>query len=210
MDYWKIQEYLETLVPARHPELVRMEEEARLHDFPIIGPACGQFCYLTARLMDARRIFELGSGYGYSTAWFAKAVKENGGGEVHHVVWDDDLSRRAFAHLQALDLEHLVRFHVGEAVAALDGAEGPFDLIFMDIDKQGYPAALPVIQRQLRPGGVLMVDNLLWDGRAHDLDNEEAETVAIRRFTQQIATDPAWSISISPLRDGVMVARYNG
>lgn len=70
-----------------------MEAYAREAHFPIIGPTAGQFCYLMARAIGARRIFEMGSGFGYSTAWFARAVKENGGGTVFHVVWDEALTR---------------------------------------------------------------------------------------------------------------------
>src|SRR4051812_28228283 len=94
--------YLDSLVPPRHAELIAMEAYAQQHNFPIVGPACGHFCYQLARMTNARRIFELGSGYGYSTAFFAKAVQENGGGVVHHVVWDEDLSRRARGHLARL------------------------------------------------------------------------------------------------------------
>ena len=66
--------YLDHLVPERPPEMQAMEQIAAETGFPIIGPACGQFCYQVARLMSARSVFELGSGYGYSTAWFARAV----------------------------------------------------------------------------------------------------------------------------------------
>src|SRR6476659_2919255 len=120
--------YLDDLVPARHAELARMEAYAKEHDFPIIGPASGQCCYVLARLTRARRIFELGSGYGYSTAWFARAVVENGGGEVHHVVWDQDLSDRARRHLAALGLDGVVHYHVSEAVETLRGASGQWDV----------------------------------------------------------------------------------
>jgi len=92
--------YLDTLVPPRAPEFHVMEEEAARTSFPIIGPAVGHFCYLMARLLHATTVFELGSGFGYSTAWFARAVLENGGGVVHHVVWDDELSARARKHLE--------------------------------------------------------------------------------------------------------------
>ena len=61
----------------------------------IVGPAAGQYCYMIARMLGAKRVFELGSGYGYSTLWFAKAVRDNGGGEVYHTVWDEGLSTRA-------------------------------------------------------------------------------------------------------------------
>ena len=73
-----VSEHLERLVPKRPAELARMERHARKTRFPIIGPAVGQLCYLLARTIGARHVFELGSGFGYSTAWFARAVKENG------------------------------------------------------------------------------------------------------------------------------------
>lgn len=163
-----LRSYLDSLVPKRPRELQIMEEYAREHGFPIVGPASGQFCYLQARLIGAKRVFELGSGYGYSTAWFCRAVRENGGGEVHHVVWDKDLSNRARRHLDSLGYGDIVRFTVGEAVTALSHAEGSFDLIFNDIEKEAYPASLPVIAEKLRSGGLLIVDNLLWSGRVFD------------------------------------------
>ena len=184
-----------------------MEAEAARMDFPIVGPALGHFCYLMTRLVGAKTVFELGSGFGYSTAWFARGVQENGGGTVHHVVRDAKLSARARKHLTALGLDHLVEFHVGEAVAALRDATGPFDLIFNDIDKAGYPASLPVIARQLRRGGLLLVDNLLWHGRVLDSTDQTADTTGVRELTRLVTTDPAWIASIVPVRDGVLVAQ---
>lgn len=205
----EVASYLEALVPPRDPELQAMEESARESGFPIIGPAVGQLCYLLARLSGARRIFELGSGFGYSTAWFARAVRENGGGVVHHVVWDEALSRRARAHLAALGLADLVEFHVAEAVEELRRTEGPFDLIFNDIDKAGYPDSLAVIEEKLRPGGVLIVDNMLWSGRIFDPEDDSPATVGVRRLTESIMNDPGWTSSIIPIRDGVLVAYRN-
>src|SRR6187549_1820573 len=124
MDFSLVSPYLDRLVPPRHPELVAMEAEARRTDFPIIGPAAGQLCYLLTRLTGARSVFEMGSGFGYSTAWFARAVDENGGGVVHHVVWDKHLSAQARTHLTALGLVDLVEFHVGEAIGELRNMTG--------------------------------------------------------------------------------------
>ena len=202
-----ITEYLDRLVPPRPDELQAMEAEAARTDFPIIGPAAGQFCYLTARMIGARSVFELGSGFGYSTAWFARAVSENGGGVVHHTVWDAALSRRAWRHLTALGLADLVRFHESEAVGALSAESGPFDLVFCDIDKAGYPAALPVIKARLRSGGILITDNLLWSGRVLDASDRSADTEGIRTFTRLVMEDPDWTASIVPIRDGLLVAR---
>ncbi len=202
----QLESYLDSLVPARPPELQAMEQVAHQTNFPIVGPASGEYCYLIARMIGARRVFELGSGYGYSTAWFARAVTENGGGTVYHVVWSEDLSQRARRHLAKLGFNGTVQFHVSEAVQALRETDGPFDLIFNDIDKQGYPDSLPVIYEKLRPGGVLIVDNLLWHGRVMEPDNHQPDTEAIREFTRLITTSPDWITSLVPIRDGLMVA----
>jgi caffeoyl-CoA O-methyltransferase len=202
--------YLDGLVPSRPPELMRMEAEAERTKFPIIGPAAGYFCYMITRLMGARSVFELGSGFGYSTAWFARAVRENGGGTVYHTVWDENLSRRAREHLTTLGLSDLVTFRVGEAVAALREAKGPFDLVFNDIDKDGYVASLPVIKSRLRSGGVLIVDNMLWSGRVFDESDTSSSTAGIREFTKLVTSDPDWVASIVPIRDGLLVAQLRG
>ncbi len=204
----RIAPFLDGLVPPRPPELQAMEEEARETGFPIIGPAVGHLCYQLTRLIGAREVFELGSGFGYSTAWFARAVRENGGGVVHHVVWDDTLSARARAHMRALAHDDLVRYHVGEAVEALERHEGMVDLVFNDIDKQGYPASLAVIERKLRPGGLLIVDNVLWSGRIFDEQDHSAATEGVRELTRRVVADPRWTASVVPLRDGVLVATW--
>ena len=209
IDYDKTQEYLETLVPAREPEIQKMEAHAKENGFPIIGPVCGYYCYQLARMIGAKSVFELGSGYGYSTAWFAKAVKENGGGVVHHTVWDDDLSKQAAGHLSALRSDDVVVFHNAEAVETLRNTDGPFDIIFNDIDKEGYPDSLPIIKEKLRSGGILIIDNMLWSGRIWDDQDSSASTQAIRRFIHDITTDPDWVVSLAPLRDGMIVAYKN-
>lgn len=206
IDYDQTQEYIASLVPPREPELQKMEEYAERHGFPIIGPVCGYYCYQLARMIRARSVFELGSGYGYSTAWFAKAVKENGGGVVYHTVWEEELSKRAAGHLSRLGSADVVQFQVGEAVESLRQTEGQFDIIFNDIDKEAYPDSLPVVKEKLRPGGLLIIDNMLWHGQTLDPYDHDDATEAIRRFTRDITTDPAWIVSLVPMRDGMIVA----
>jgi caffeoyl-CoA O-methyltransferase len=183
-----------------------MEKRAAETNFPIIGPAAGYLCYQAARLMVARTVFELGSGFGYSTAWFARAVMENGGGVVHHVVWDEKLSQEARGHLGQLGFQDIVQYHVAEAVDTLGQIPGPFDLIFNDIEKQDYPASLPVIKQKLRRGGLLIIDNVLWSGRIFDPGDRSAATEGVREFTRRITRDPDWIVSLSPIRDGLILA----
>ena len=206
ISYDKVQDYLTSLVPPREPELQAMEEYAAKNDFPIIGPSCGYYCYQLARMIGARSVFELGSGYGYSTAWFAKAVRENGGGVIHHTVWDDKLSKMAQEHLSRLGYGDLVQYHNAEAVETLRKTQGPFDIIFNDIDKHGYPDSLPVTKEKLRSGGILIIDNMIWHGQILDPNDHEKNTEAIRQFTHAITTDPDWIVSLTPTRDGMIVA----
>ena len=92
------------------------------------------------------------------------------------------------------------------AQTALRQTEGPFDIIFNDIDKEAYPDSLPVVKEKLRPGGLLIIDNMLWHGQTLDPHDHEESTEAIRRFTRAITTDPAWIVSLVPMRDGMIVA----
>ena len=198
------------------PLLTEMEARAEAEGFPIIGPLVGPWLYTLTRLVGGRRVFELGSGFGYSTWYFCKAVVDGGGGEVVHTVWDAQLSADAHDNLTRAGFGDTVGFIEGEAVAALRAAEPGWDVIFMDIDKEGYPGALPVIEDKLRPGGLLLVDNVLWSGTvlprrtAHDPEDTRPSTQAIRELTRLLRESPRWELLILPLRDGVAVARFRG
>ncbi len=198
--------YLEQLAYHGDPVLADMEERARQDGFPIVGPVAGRICYQIARMIGARRVFELGSGYGYSTLWFARAVAENGGGEVHHTVWDEALSGAARAYVRRAGLEHIVRFHVGEAVEVLRDAPGEFDLVFNDIVKDQYPASIPVIRDKLRVGGVLIVDNMLWSGRIFNIADTGPSTEGVREATRLLFTDRDFVATLLPVHDGLVVA----
>jgi caffeoyl-CoA O-methyltransferase len=202
----QVQEYLHNFIPPRNKTMEEMEKYAGEIKFPIIGPVAGYFCYLIARMIKAKRICELGSGFGYSTAWFARAVKENGGGKVYHIVWDEELSQKARNYLNEMGYGKMIHYIVSEAVSALKTINGPFDLIFNDIDKEGYPDSLVTIKENLSPGGVLITDNILWHGRIFDPDDLNPATKGIKEFTDKICDDPDFITSIVPIRDGLIVA----
>ena len=208
MYHSKLIGYLESLVPPRGPVMMEMEAYAREVRFPIIGAAAGYFLYQVARMTGAKQIFELGSGYGYSTAWFARAVRENGGGVVHHVVWDEDLSQKARGYLGRMGYDDIVQYHVGEAVETLRNTAGAFDLMFNDIDKHGYPASIPVIKEKLRPGGALLIDNMLWHGAVFEESDQSPDTAGVREVTRLLTTDTDFVASLMPVRDGVILATY--
>lgn len=201
-----LDEYLASLVPPRPAPLARMEEEAELRRIPIVGPAVGKLLAQLARLAGARRVFELGSAIGYSTAWFAQAVGD--GGEVFWTDSSEANGVEARAGLEALGLSARVRFLVGDALASLERTEGPFDVVFVDHDKEGYPAAFRAAVPRLRAGGLLLADNVLWGGRLRlPAVEDDPATRAIRDFTRLAVESPDLETTVLPIRDGLLVAR---
>jgi caffeoyl-CoA O-methyltransferase len=185
------------------PVLLEMESLARERDFPIIGRLCGQVLELLARLSGARRIFEMGSGFGYSAYWFARAAGPEA--EIHLSDTDADNERAALNFLRRSGLDAPVHYHVADAFDALDQTDGDFDIVYCDVDKLGYPRAWSMGRERVRVGGLYISDNMLWSGRVAEPD-PEATTAAIDETNRAIAADPDWRSTIIPLRDGVLVA----
>ena len=198
----KIERYLGGLYGARHEVLGKMEAEANERNFPIVGPLVGKLLYQLARMTGARRVFEMGSGYGYSAFWWALAVE---GGEIHCTEGSDSNRERGEAYLKEAGLLHRVRYHVGDALKIIDSIEGNFDIVFIDIDKQKYPAALEKAAGRVRDGGLLVADNVLWSGKVTEKKGD-ASTEAIKEFNRRLFSRSDFAASIVPVRDGVAVA----
>jgi predicted O-methyltransferase YrrM len=200
----QIEEYMATL-QSRHnePVLLEMEREGRERDFPIVGRNVGATLEVLARSIGARRVMELGSGFGYSAYWFARAVGDDG--EVHCTDGDPENARKAEGYLQRAGVWDRVAYHVGDAVEQMATVEGEFDIVYDDIDKHGYPAAWLAARERIRVGGLYLCDNVLWSGRilAPDADRN---TAAILEHNRQIAGDEQFLSTIVPTRDGVFVA----
>lgn len=185
------------------PVLLEMEAEAAERNFPIVGRNVGVTLEVLARAVDARRVIELGSGFGYSGYWHARAVGP--GGELHLTDGDPENERKAQDYLGRADLWDRVTYHVGDAVTSLNALEGAFDVVYDDIDKDGYPDAWRAARERVRVGGLYVCDNVLWSGRVLDEEPEE-RTQAILEHNALIAEDERYVSTIVPTRDGVMVA----
>jgi len=194
--------YLEDLARrGEDPLLAEMHAYARERKFPFVGPEVGRFLYQLVRLTGARRVFEMGSGFGYSALWFARALPEDG--EI--VLSDGDPENMAAAR------DFLVRdgqaekahFLTGHAQDLLQTTPGLFDIVFCDIDKEQYPEVYELVRTRLRLGGALVVDNLIWSGRVADPENEQPSTLGVRAFTDRMWDSPEFFSSLLPVRDGV-------
>ncbi len=197
--------YIRDLIPARDPVIAEMEAYAAENDVPIVGPAVGTLLEILARSIGAERVFELGSAIGYSTAFFARAVGR--GGQVFYTDGSAENAERARGYLERMDMAERVVIRVGDAVTSLEATTGYFDVVFLDIDKDGYPAALQAAAPRVRRGGYLIADNVLWSGRVVDPAVRDAATGGIRRFNQRLFSLQEFRSVIVPLRDGVAIAR---
>jgi len=146
----------------------------------------------------------IGTAIGYSTTWIARGLAA--GGELLTVERDPDTAKLAAENLRRTGVADRVRILVGDARKIVKDLEGPFDLVFNDIDKEGYPVVLPRCADLLRVGGVLVTDNVLWSGSVADRRSRDASTAAIRTYNDRLAADARFLSVIVPLRDGVSVA----
>jgi predicted O-methyltransferase YrrM len=196
--------FLLSLAPERDPVLLEMEEHGRARRFPLVGPAVGALLEVLARSVGARRVLELGSGFGYSAAWFLRGMPRDG--TVVLTDFEEENARRGSAWLDRMGFRGRFRYEVGDALEALRGAEGPLDVVFCDMDKESYPEAVePAIER-LRPGGLLVADNALWDGTVADPACREPSTLGVREYLRRVTTDARLRTAVVPLRDGVAVS----
>ena len=179
----QVETYIDKLLPARDLVLRKMERYATKHKVPIVGPACAQVLHQLALMVRARRVFEMGSAIGYSTLWLARAVGPKG--KVFYTDSDPAKAERARAYLREAGMERRVKFLVGEALESLKATPGQFDLIFNDVSKTQYPAAFMLALPRVRPGGLLITDNVLWYGKsARPAAADDAETRAIQKFNR--------------------------
>jgi caffeoyl-CoA O-methyltransferase len=197
--------YIRELIPPRDPVIAEMEAYAAEHDVPIVGPAVATLLEVLARSIGAERVFELGSAIGYSTAFFARAVGR--GGQVFYTDGSEENARRAKTYLEKMGLADRVTIKVGDAVTSLEATTGYYDVIFIDVDKDGYPAALQAAAPRVRKGGYLLADNVLWSGRVVDRSQSDANTEGIRTFNKRLFSLEEFRSVIVPLRDGVAIAR---
>jgi caffeoyl-CoA O-methyltransferase len=206
----RIEEYMAArLARFDEPVVLEMEHEARERGFPIVGRNVGVTLEVLARTVGARKVVELGSGYGYSAYWFSRAVGPDG--EIHCTDGDPDNERKALDYLGRAGLAGPIRYHVGDAIEQLAALEPPFDIVYNDVDKEGYPDAWRAARELVRPGGLYICDNVLWYGRvtgAEPLENDwqRQTTDAVLEHNALVADDGRFVSTVVPTRDGVLVA----
>jgi predicted O-methyltransferase YrrM len=199
-----VEKYMDGLLPARDPVLQEMEEQAQRRDIPIVGPAVGRLLYQYARILGAKKIFELGSAIGYSTIWWARAVGD--AGKVYYSDGDKKNAAEARGYFEKAGLAERIQVEVGDALELLSEQKQEFDIIFNDVDKEDYPRVLHLVSSRLRKGGLFITDNALWYGRVTESSPEKESTRAVLEFNRRLYAMREFFTAIVPLRDGLAVA----
>ena len=201
--------YLSGLRRDPHAQLAIIDREGRAEGLPIVFPDTGALLHTLASACGARRILEIGTAIGYSTVWMATALPDDG--TVITMEYDPGRAARARDHFAAAGLADKISVIVGDATRFLHKVGGPFDLIFQDSDKKLYEPMLDRLIELLRPGGLLVADNVLWNGEVipgyvRDRKYSEEDTAAIVTFSKRVATDPRLYTSFLQVGDGVSVS----
>jgi predicted O-methyltransferase YrrM len=197
-----VEAYMDDLLPPRDEVLTEIEATAARRDIPIIGPAVARVLYQYARLIRARRVFEMGSAIGYSTIWLAEAVGREG--RVYYTDGSRANAAEARGYFERAGLSGRIEVLTGDSMEMLDTVAGEFDLIFNDVDKHQYPDAFRKAVPRVRRGGLFITDNALWYGKVAR-DDADKYSAGVREFNQLIYAADDLYTTILPIRDGLAV-----
>ncbi len=205
-----IEDYLAELMPPRPQALAELERQAREHGWPLVGPVEGQLLYLLAKMHGTREALEIGVATGYAAIWLLRAIVPNGG---RLTAIERNPERIALARTYVSHAGYGDHFTIieGEWFSTLEQTEGPYDLVFLDIlrhltGERESLRALDLCVSRLRPGGLLIADNVLCNALV--LEDDAAPIVrGIQEFNRAIMTHPQLESVLVPVRDGVGICR---
>lgn len=209
-------EAVETLLalasPDTGPVLEEMTEHGEERGFPTVGPQVGQFLTVATMMVGAERVFEFGSGFGYSAAWFASGLPPTG--EIVLTDYDGSNLDTAEEYLDELGFQGTARFEAGEAIEIFETIEGEFDVVLIDLDKEQYGDAFTRASTRLRDGGIIVADNMIDgpvdpEGVTRALRGEEPidpATGGVARYIERVRTAPNFETAFVPLGQGIAVS----
>jgi predicted O-methyltransferase YrrM len=210
-----VERFATAVGPAPDPVVAEMDAYADETGFPTVGPAVGGWLRLLARTVDARRVFEFGSGFGYSAYWFAGALPPDG--EVVCCEYDHENLDRAVRYLERGGFRDLATFEQADAVAAIDRYEGPFDVVLVDNEKERYREAFEAVRGKVRPGGLVCADNAMtsagvdFEDLAAVVEGESVDASAGTRgvadYLAAVREADEFETALLPLGEGLAVSR---
>lgn len=207
--------FVEAVGPDPDGVITEMDAKADEEGFPTVGPAVGGWLQLLAEMVDARRVFEFGSGFGYSAYWFARALPADG--EVVLTEMDEAELEEARGFLGRGGFVDLATFEHGDALDIVEDYEGPFDVVLIDCQKRRYPDAFDAVREKVAEGGVVVADNAMTAGpldfeglldvvEGGDPSGLDEETRGIADYLARVRADPAFETAAMPVGEGIAVS----
>lgn len=169
------------------------------------GRLQGRLLAMFSSILRPWRILELGTFTGYSALCLAEGMAADG--ELHTIEGDRENAYWAGQNFAASPFNDQINLHVGQAEDILPTLPETFDLIFLDGDKRGYPGYFHQLIHRLNPGGLLLADNILWDGKVSKDSKPDPDVAALRRYNELVLADNRVEVVVLPIRDGLSVAR---
>lgn len=205
----KVERYAATYTSPEPDRLHKLAEETRAHvDLPqmLSGHLQGRFLSLLSHLVKPQLALEIGTYTGYSALCIAEGLAPDG--VLHTIDVDTRLAAMVDRHFRAAGQHGRIRQHLAPALDVIPRIEGTFDLVFIDADKQNYCRYFDQVVDRVRPGGLIIADNVLWSGKVLEPQAEQdAETRGIAAYVQKVQDDPRVENVLLPLRDGLLVSR---
>jgi predicted O-methyltransferase YrrM len=203
------------IAPSPDDVLADMHDRAERESFPHVGPAVGGWLALLARAVDARRVFEFGSGFGYSAYWIARELPA--GGEVVLTEVDADELDLARDYFERGGLADRARFEHGDALETVEAVEGAVDLVLIDHQKERYVEAFEAIRDHVPAGGIVTADNAVTAGHIEPADvralvegrdrpDASEASRGIAAYLCRVRDDSAFTSGLLPLGEGLSVS----
>ncbi len=205
----ELEKYILAHIDEHDSVLQELERETFLHVLRprmLSGHLQGTILTMFSQMLQPQHILEVGTYTGYSAICLAKGLADDG--QLHTIELNDELESIAQKYFQKAGLSEKITQHLGDAKTIIPQLKGPFDLVFLDGDKRDYVAYFDLVIDLVRPGGIILADNILWSGKVVEaLDEKDEQTKGILAFNQKMKDDPRVSQTIIPFRDGLMLIR---
>ncbi len=205
----ELEQYIERHIDAEPEHLYKLERDTHLkllYPRMCSGHVQGRLLKMLVRMMRPKRVLELGTYSGYSAQCLAEGLLD-ADAHVHTIEIDDELEDFLREHFAQSPWGNRITLHIGDAEQLLPTIGEQFDLVFIDANKRQYPDYYTLVMPHVKPGGFIIADNTLWDGKVVDLKGKkmDAQTQGILRFNDMVASDPRVEKVIVPLRDGLTI-----
>ena len=205
--YDAIEEYICRHIDPAEPALARLDRDTHVYHLRprmVSGHLQGRILKMICRMVQPHRVLELGTFTGYSALCFAEGMAPDG--EVHTLEIDDEVEDFAREHFVQSPYGDKVKMYIGDALETIKTLTDTYDLVFIDANKRDYLRYYEAVLPLVRPGGIILADNTLWDGKVvTEPDSRDPQTVGIIEFNNFVATDDRVEKVILPLRDGLTI-----